>query len=237
MGHPADWDELCSELESRCNEHSAAAKFETCSLPIQPARDWQSSLQQLADAIPTDSILVGYSMGARLALGLAVEFPNHFRGLVFISGNPGLESAAAREQRAVSDRQVADRIKSQPLCEFLTEWYQQAVFSNVPADIIQSEIDRKLQRDTAHWPAILHANSIANQPNYWEHLDRLQIPVLAISGEQDTKYCKIAVRLANELPTQVTSQIIAECGHMVHRERPLTLVEALADFTKRLETS
>jgi 2-succinyl-6-hydroxy-2,4-cyclohexadiene-1-carboxylate synthase len=237
MGHPSDWDEIRHALEERYLENSVATHLDTCAIPLRPAQDWQASLRQLAELIPAESVLVGYSMGARLALGLGLEYPDRFRGLVFISGNPGLESDVAREGRLVTDGQVAARIESQPLAEFLTEWYQQAVFSTVPEAITRSEIAHKLERDSNYWPAILRANSIAHQPNYWTYLDRLQTPMLAIAGKQDTKYCQIAVRLAHELPSKVTSKIIANCGHIVHREQPEALVEALADFLKRLETS
>ena len=210
MGHPSDWDDLREEL----------GELDSVAIEVPVAEDWDDTLVLLQSTIATDSILVGYSMGARLALALAMECQARLNGLILISGNPGLESESVRSQRWTSDQQVAERIRKEAPGDFLAKWYQQAVFSATPAEIRNEEINRKSSRDGSSWPSILLANSVSRQPNLWPRISSLSIPILAVAGEADQKYAKIAIRLVEESQSaQSSAVIIPECGHIVHREQ------------------
>ena len=225
MGHPSDWDDV----------RAALPKYETFAAEIGVSPDWQASVQQLADTMPEPSIMVGYSMGARLSLGVAMEFPQKCQALILISGNPGLESAEAREQRSLSDEQIAKQIETDELEPFLNQWYRASVFATVPEEIRRAEVQRKLAQSSSNWPAILRANSVAGQPNFWPRLNELSMPVLVIAGEQDEKYREIAFRFAAEQPLpNATTKIIPNCGHIVHREQPEALVEIVRTFVEGL---
>lgn len=215
MGHPSDWDDV----------RAALPEFESVAVEIKPATDWQSSVKQLAESILPGSIVVGYSMGARLALGLAFEDPNRFRGLVFVSGNPGLESETEREERWRSDQKLAERIEAGSLKPFLNDWYQSSVFSGLPDDVRRSEIARKMAQSSNDWPSILKACSVARQPNYWPRLSELAMPTLVVAGESDEKYRKIAERIREE--KNVSVSVVPNSGHIVHREQQAALVDLI----------
>jgi pimeloyl-ACP methyl ester carboxylesterase len=95
MGHPTDWDEI------RCCVNTKIGGFthplEIHAPEIQPAKNWDSGIRKLAEQVSDQSIVVGYSMGARLALALAIEFPERIGGLILISGNAGIESDGQRK--------------------------------------------------------------------------------------------------------------------------------------------
>ena len=220
MGHPSDWDQVCGALEN----------CETNAIEIGVAKDWHSSLEQIAASIPDHSIVVGYSMGARLALGLAIEMREKCDGLVFISGNPGLESDAMREQRWIADQLVADRLKREPFDGFLRQWYQQDVFRTVPESIRRVEIERKQKRSPELWASILRVNSVAKQPNYWPQLKQLSIPALVVAGELDIKYREIANRIDDETGPNVSKLVMPGSGHMVHLEQPDLFVREMYRF-------
>ncbi len=223
MGHPSDWDDV----------RAALPEYETSAVAIRPASDWPSSLKQLSENATADSILVGYSMGARLALGLVMENSQRYKGLVFISGNPGLESDKEREQRAEFDEQIATRIEAGDLRAFLEQWYQSRVFASLPSEIRRVEIERKLTRSASEWPAILRANSVSGQSNYWPRLNELAIPTLVIAGESDEKYRDIAVRFSNEASQlTVKAKVLSDCGHMVHRECAVELAQLIREFVE-----
>ena len=224
MGHASDWDEVRDMLRAAGIDSQAA---ELCS-----AADWQESLQLLAHSIPSESVLVGYSMGARLALGLSLEFADRFAGLVFISGSPGLETPAARQKRWIADQRVANRLDAEPIEQFLEDWYRQSVFGGVPSEVLRAEIHRKQKLERASWPQILRANSVSQQPNYWERLSELKVPTLSIAGERDEKYRAIAKRVEQELHGS-QCRIIPDCGHIVHREQPQALVSAIEEFVEQ----
>ena len=109
MGDPSDWDLVREELP----DHEIVTPL------IKPADDWNAGVDQLIDDVPERSVLVGYSMGARLSLAVALTRPEKCEALVFISGNPGIENEVARERRYAADCQIADRIEVQPRRDFL----------------------------------------------------------------------------------------------------------------------
>ena len=225
MGHPTDWDEV----------RAALPEFETSAVEVRAGDDWQSTVNQLAESIPADSIIVGYSMGARLGLGVALVKPQRFGGLIFVSGHPGLESAQDREQRWLADQRVAECIESEPAESFLNQWYQASVFANLPEEIRRAEIARKLARSSDDWPSILRACSVAKQPNYWPRLSELSIPTLVVAGERDEKYRKIAVRIREEASLEALSvTIVPNAGHIVHREQQAAMVDLIREFASKV---
>ena len=231
MGRPSDWDGIRDGL------HRVVSAVDSEAIAITPATDWATSLQQLASQISEGSTLVGYSMGARIALGLAVAYPQQFNGLVFISGNPGLESENARLERWQADQQLATRIEGLESVasrqQFLEAWYQQGVFASVPENVRVEEIHRKLNSEFEMWAGILRTYSVGQQPSYWPDLGGVSGPVCVVSGEEDEKYRQIAVRIG-EKNAGVVVQLVPDCGHIVHRERPDTLIELIADFVATL---
>ena len=222
MGHASDWDEVRSQLP----------EFETRAINIEVATDWHGTVRSLTSLLTKNSIVVGYSMGARLALGIALEFPEQCAGLIFVSGNPGLESETERAEREIADEKLADRIAAGQLEPFLQKWYQSSVFATLPEEIRDQEIERKLGRDAKHWPEILRVNSVSQQPNYWPRLHELVMPTWVVAGERDEKYKTIANRVGEVV--QIKVDLLPNCGHMVHREKPLELASLIRDFIKPL---
>ncbi|MEO1524409.1 MAG: alpha/beta fold hydrolase [Planctomycetota bacterium] len=236
MGDTADWDELRDSLDAGDGSDLAMIMHAP---PILPAKDWESGLGQLANSIPKHSLLIGYSMGARLALSLAMEFPERTCGLVLISGNPGLQSDLQRKTRFDHDEALASKIETLSAAEetrqFLEEWYQQSVFATTSDAVRQCEIERKLlQQNRSSWPDVLRTFSVARQPNYWLRLHSLKIPVLLIAGEKDEKYCRIANRFVEASNSNTTTAtIVPDCGHIVHREQTATVSRVINEFRRR----
>lgn len=229
MGEASDWDEVRAQL----------SEFETRAINIEVATDWQDTLHSIANSLTSNSIVIGYSMGARLALGIALEFPKKCGGLIFISGNPGLESDEERDARKIADEKVASRIEQfgvKPATKksFLNDWYRSSVFTSLPDEIRKQEIQRKLGRDANDWPAMLRVNSVSRQPNYWPRLNELSMPTLVVAGERDEKYKAITFRFAEAVVSnRVTSRVLENCGHMVHREKSAELSHLIRNFIKQ----
>lgn len=221
MGRAGDFDNLRSQFSD----------YDSKGLGIPTKDSWESNLHVLADAIPKNSVLIGYSMGARLALGVSLLANSQSIGLVLISGNPGLESDDARKQRWQADQNWALRMESESKASFLQAWYEQAVFSQTPVAIRSEEIMRKSTCHAEAWPKVMRANSIAKQPNYWPEIKNLSMPVLAVAGEADEKYAKIAVRFNGMSRSPLSRvKIFKECGHIVHREQPKKLADSIREY-------
>ena len=223
MGHPSDWDDV----------RAALPEYDTRAIEIKPALDWRSSVRQLADSIPDRSVVVGYSMGARLALGIALEHPQKCAGLCFVSGNPGLETTEARDKRWQSDQEIAQQLEqldSESLELFLDQWYQADVFASLPQEIRREQIARKRKLFSPNWPKILRTHSVSRQPNYWPSLKQLSIPAAVVAGELDEKYRQIAVKFADQTSSgQVSKTIVPNCGHIVHFEQPESLAQTIRE--------
>ena len=120
MGDPSDWDLIRAELSD----------YEVVTPLLKPAANWAAGVSQLADELPERSIIVGYSMGARLSLALALSNPDACAGLVFCSGNPGLEDQQQRESRYANDCKIADRIEADSRRDFLEHWYSCLLYTS-----------------------------------------------------------------------------------------------------------
>ena len=81
-----------------------------------------SSLQEPFD-------LIGYSMGARLALSYALTKQDSVRSLTLIGGSPGIQDDFARHQRALDDIRKIALLEDKGLPEFVNAWEKQRIFS------------------------------------------------------------------------------------------------------------
>ena len=66
--------------------------------------------------------LVGYSMGGRLALYLAIANAARFRSLILESASPGLDDPQERNQRRRLDNQLANKIEMKGIEWFVDYW-------------------------------------------------------------------------------------------------------------------
>lgn len=78
--------------------------------------------------------LVGYSLGGRVAMMAACQELAGLCGVVVEGGHPGLQNAEQRAERQRSDRQWAQRFRTEPLTAVFADWYQQPVFASLNDD-------------------------------------------------------------------------------------------------------
>lgn len=178
--------------------------------------------------------LLGYSMGGRLALYLACQFPEQFLRVVLESASPGLKTALEREERKERDSAIAHQLTTTPLYTFLTQWYQNPLFAslqNHPEAYI-AMLQRRKNNSPTELARSLQAMGTGQQPSLWKALEEVKPPMLLIVGALDTKFIAISseiISLASKR-LQVEQKIINNCGHNVHLEAPRAYTEAVASF-------
>ena len=197
------------------------------SAPAEPARyrmeECVSDLLALLDALGLERVAVlGYSMGGRVALHLALAAPARVGALVLESASPGIPDAAERVQRVRADEALADDVERDGVAAFVARWERIPLFASQAA---LPEGDRaRLRAQRLRSSAVGLANSLrgmgagAMMPVV-HRLGELQAPTHLIAGALDAKYVALARAMAAAIPGSSLS-IEAGAGHAVHVERP-----------------
>ncbi|MBV9689293.1 MAG: 2-succinyl-6-hydroxy-2,4-cyclohexadiene-1-carboxylate synthase [Ktedonobacteraceae bacterium] len=177
-----------------------------------------------------EAILLGYSMGGRIALYTA--FAGFFRALILESASPGIENVAERTQRRLSDEALAARIERGGVAAFVEYWEHLPLFASqqrLPPQQQQALHVQRLRSRAVGLAQSLRGAGTGMQPSLWGELPELRIPTLLIAGELDTKFCTIARRMAQTLP-YVQLQIVPNAGHTVHLEQPEQFDQLVINF-------
>lgn len=168
--------------------------------------------------------LVGYSMGARMALHAALLHPQRVTSLVLVSGTPGLESEEERHARRAADEALADRIESVGVPSFIDEWLANPMFAGLtPGTSMRTE---RLANTASGLADSLRHCGTGTQQNLWPQLTRLAMPVLIICGSDDAKFAAIARRMHEALSSSEFHEIQG-AGHTVHLEQTEEFVSVL----------
>ena len=193
-------------------------------------------LSQTANAIVTwlDALqiprcfLVGYSMGGRLALYLALHFPQRFPKAVLASASPGLKTSAEREARLRHDHELADRLEAD-FPAFLSYWYGQPLFHTLRHHPAFLQVKEQRSRNQPELLAkSLRASSTGRQPSLWDLLPQTQ-PLLLLAGADDRKFCTINQAMA-DCSSTIQLQTIPACGHVIHLEKTEAFNSAIQTF-------
>ncbi len=182
-------------------------------------------------------IVVGYSMGGRVALAALRQDPQAFGALVLESAGLGPATAAERGEAAVRDAENARRLREAGLVSFMDSWEQLPLFAS----------QRSLSRSVR---ARVRAGRLANDAEAlartFEHAGQHAMPdrdevlrlleqarqqgmtVLYVAGSRDEKYQGIAQQLQ---AAGVDARVVPRAGHNVHLEAPAPYAHLLhAEF-------
>lgn len=174
-------------------------------------------------------ILVGYSMGGRIALYLTIHFPQFFIGTVLESASPGLATKLERDRRIIRDLRLSDRLETESFTDFLDRWYANPLFESfIIHPNYQKAIYFRLQNDPLKLAKSLRGCGLGQQPSLWERLPEIE-RLLMIVGELDSKFCSINQKMFDLAP-QAYLTIVENSGHNVHFEHPVKYSQLLKDF-------
>ena len=168
----------------------------------------------VADVMPR-GVLVGYSMGARMALHVALSRPEQVESLVMVSGTPGIEDDSERAARRSSDDALADRIESIGTRAFVDEWLANPMFAGLSDDAARRE-DRYSNPEVGLAQSLRLAGT-GTQEDLWPRLSGIACPVLVVTGSLDDKFTGIGERMTRAFP-DARHVVIPGAGHTVHLE-------------------
>ncbi|WP_261903796.1 2-succinyl-6-hydroxy-2,4-cyclohexadiene-1-carboxylate synthase [Vibrio fortis] len=189
--------------------------FDHCCEKIVQNVQFQLQQYQLPDDYPI--VLIGYSLGGRLAMYGVTNGKFDELNLVKVvveGGNFGLDCDDARAQRLVHDTQWAVRFAQQSIEDVLDDWYQQSVFSSLNHEQRQTLVIKRSGNLGVSVANMLLSTSLAKQPDLRATLKSCEHQLHYICGKKDRKFIELAESSGFEC-----SQV-DHAGHNVHFEQP-----------------
>jgi pimeloyl-ACP methyl ester carboxylesterase len=167
---------------------------------------------------------VGYSLGARLALHLALVAPQVVGSLCLLGGDPGLPLEGI-EARWHQDQRWASLLQSEGWDPFSKEWEALPLFQGLhrmPAESLSRWRAWRAQANPE--PSLLAetllAFSPARQASLWPELRRITAPTWWVAGAEDAKYAALVPRAAAAQGPQAQVQLVPGCTHALPIEAP-----------------
>jgi len=176
--------------------------------------------------------LLGYSMGGRLALFIALKYSTQVSRLVLESASPGIAGADERARRRADDGALAAFARTNGIAAFVDRWEKAPLFASLarlPPDTLRRLREQRIRCSAEELARSLIGMGTGVQPWLGDELAALRIPVLVIAGAMDQKFVEIGKYMCSQIPNS-QFQIIGGAGHMPHLEQPSQFWRAVADF-------
>lgn len=186
--------------------------------------DLWGAADAVADAVGP-ATYVGYSMGGRVLLHLALARPEVVQGLVLVSTSAGIDDDAERAARRTADDALAGRVEREGVEAFVRWWLTLPLFATLPADA--AAVDARLGGSAAGLASSLRLAGAGTQEPLWHRLADVRAPALVVAGALDAVYAGRAARLVASLGGAAQLVVLDGCGHACHLERPDAFVAAL----------
>ncbi|MFL5826869.1 MAG: alpha/beta fold hydrolase, partial [Thermoleophilaceae bacterium] len=167
---------------------------------------------RLAELDGCTAVLVGYSLGGRIALHAALRGLARPAALVLLGASAGIEDPAQRAERRAADEQLADWIEAHSIEEFADRWEANPVFSNQSTELVARQRPGRLAHSPHDLAVTLRTAGQGALEPVWDRLAGLACPVLAVAGELDEHYVRAAERIAAIVPDG-RAELVAGAGH------------------------
>ncbi|MCU1497869.1 MAG: menH, partial [Acidimicrobiales bacterium] len=183
----------------------------------------------------TPAVYVGYSMGGRLALRLALDRSDLVAGLILLGATAGIDDAAERAARRTADEALADRIEHDGVEAFLRGWLAQPLLAD-PTPAADDLAARRANSPTGLASSLRRAGTGTMDPPWWDELPACTVPTLVVAGELDAKFTALGRRLAATLGDGRTARFatVEAAGHAAHLRSPTTFAALVRAFVTTL---
>jgi len=133
-----------------------------------------------------DDILVGYSMGGRVALRIASRLNYKIKKVILLSSNPNSLSEEQRQSRTLWEEEMKELMLTKTAKDFLSIWNGLGIFKNdLPITNITNE-------DLKVWASVFDRYRLSDQQDYLADLKNHPEKFSWIVGSLDEKYLNIA---------------------------------------------
>lgn len=249
LGSPASWREVERLLPPVGDIRRVALPGHGLSPPPSSAADFEGLVEELAGSLGREGgaevVVAGYSMGARVALHLALRAPHRIRAALLLGVDPGLDDALKRQERRRWEEGLQATLREGGMARFVAEWEALPIFAS-QRELSPEDQERqrriRLEHDPLALAAALDVLGLGRMPSAWPALRGLTAPALRVlAGSKDAKFVEIGRRIAALAPAARFEEVpgaghnlILEAPERVAREIGALLEEEAADSTREL---
>jgi 2-succinyl-6-hydroxy-2,4-cyclohexadiene-1-carboxylate synthase len=180
------------------------------------------------------SVLVGYSLGGRLALRAALRSPDSFSAVVLVGSTAGIEEGPLRVQRAEADEKLASWMEAMPIEDIVSLWERQPLFADQSDSLVEEQRPGRLSHDPRELALLLRTAGQGVLEPIWHDLRALELPLLAIAGARDDGYAAAAKRIASLAPN-ARAAVVENAGHAPQLQRPDEVASLIAAFLDEVQ--
>lgn len=188
---------------------------------------FEGRLREIAES--GADVLVGYSLGGRLALRAALRSPESFTAVVLVGSTAGIEEGPLRVQRVEADEKLASWMEAMPIEDIVGLWERQPLFADQSDALVESQRPGRLSHDPRSLALLLRTAGQGVLEPVWHELRALELPLLAIAGARDDGYSSAAKRIAHVAPN-ARAAIVEDAGHAAHLQRPEEVARLIGEF-------
>jgi 2-succinyl-6-hydroxy-2,4-cyclohexadiene-1-carboxylate synthase len=170
---------------------------------------------------------VGYSMGGRVALHVALVRPDVVDRLVLVSTTAGIDDERDRRARREADEALAGDIERDGVPAFIERWLEGPLWATLPKE--RAGIPSRLVNTAAGLASSLRRAGTGTQEPLWDRLPEITAPTLVVTGELDARFAALGDRLAAGLPA-ASRATLPGAGHAAPWEQPEAFVALLDDW-------
>ncbi len=230
-GQPEDWSAVQKEiakLNPQITFWAPSLKNDEGLGPELGFSGWSEKLNDMALVRAKDRkrVLVGYSMGGRLAIHAALSRPQNWEALILISSHHGQLSTDEIKDRKKWEEEWSQNFLSRPLTELSAIWNSQAVFSGHNQEKASSYSGAELSQALKNWSVCEHIFKLQDLRNFHK-------PILWQVGSKDHKYVDLAEGL-DGFGSNLKKDIIKDSGHRVLIEQPKPCAKSICEFLNQM---
>lgn len=223
LGRPEDWSAVKSPHTFVAVDYMRIPQLKSQSNLASWGRAFNSWVEN--NFPPGDRILLGYSMGGRLALQALQDQPHFWQHTVLLSTNPGLKSEKSRLERLQNDEQWAQRFLQLPWPQLMFEWNAQNVFTGSVREPsrLEKDFDRnELAQTLRNW-------SLARQNDFLSSGLPDFVQTTWLAGERDQKF-KDLLDEVGKFPWCRQTKLVAGASHRILFDQPQEISKTLAEL-------
>ena len=224
FGHPTDFELVQAALPDVLEHHALSLPgHDSPALVEKEGSGFEEATSRALSAIhqwTSEPVwLVGYSMGARLAMHIALHPEAKVAGLVAIGGHTGLAEVEARTERLRLDGERATRLEREGLPRFLADWYTLPLFGELLDDPdFTSTLMMRAALDPRALAVTMRRLSTGWQRDLSPSLAQLSCPIHWVHGVLDARYA--ALYQAHPRRPNWFVHALTDAAHSVHLEAP-----------------